>query len=42
MHGEGMEAAEELLPIGVRFGVEFDEPWQKDERCAECQRGDPG
>jgi hypothetical protein len=32
-----MKAAEELLPIGVRFAVEFDEPGKQDERGAECK-----
>ena len=42
MYSDRMKATEELLPIGVWLSVEFDEPWQQDERRAQCQRGGPG
>ena len=41
MDRERMEAAEELLPVGVRLAVELDDPWQQNERCTKGQRRDP-
>jgi hypothetical protein len=41
MDDHGMEAAEELLPIGVRAAVEFDEPGKRCECQAQNERGDP-
>jgi hypothetical protein len=41
MDGERMEAAEKLLPIGVRLAVEMDDPGKNGERDAQCERGKP-
>jgi hypothetical protein len=29
MHGQRMEAAEKLFPVGVWFAIELDQPWQQ-------------
>ena len=35
MHQKWMESAQQLLPVGVWFAVQFDEPGQKKKRGTE-------
>src|SRR5580698_7545558 len=41
MHGEGMKAAEKLLPVSVRLAVEMNEPGKKRECHAQREGGEP-